>query len=280
MYSPIAPTPLVAGDLASGWLTREEPDAHTAIRTDFRDASNGIVGVLGGMGPLATIDFMSKMLRATNASADQEHVPVIVSSIPQVPDRTKAFRGEGESPLAAMLDGARRLKAAGACLLVVACNTAHLWFDEIEQAIGLPMIHLVDAAIADAVVLAGPQGKIGLLGTDATLASGLYVNRASTATPERVHWLLPTAGEMMDLVMPGIDAVKAGDLARGRRLLGEAARSLQSRGAAAVILGCTEIPVVLDNADSPVPLVDATAALARRAVAWSVSRRAPASSDA
>lgn len=276
MYSPTAQARLASGERASAWPTRENASAPTAARDDLRDASNGIVGVLGGMGPLATIDFMSKMLKATNASADQEHIPVIVSSIPQVPDRTKAFRGEGESPLAAMLDSAQRLKAAGARLLVVACNTAHLWFDEIEQAIGLPMIHLVDAAIADAVVLAGPQGKIGLLGTDATLASGLYVNRASAATAERIHWLLPTAGEMMDLVMPGIDAVKAGDLPRGRRLLGEAARSLQSRGAAVVILGCTEIPVVLDNVDSPVPLVDATAALARRAVEWSMSRRAPA----
>jgi aspartate racemase len=274
MYSPTAQGRLASGERAPAWPNRERADAPNTIPDDFPDASNGIVGVLGGMGPLATIDFMSKMLKATNASADQEHVPVIVSSIPQVPDRTKAFRGEGESPLAAMLDGAQRLKAAGARLLVVACNTAHLWFDDIERAIGLPMIHLVDAAIADAVVLAGPHGRIGLLGTDATLASGLYVNRAPTATAERVQWLLPTAGEVMDLVMPGIDAVKAGDLPRGRRLLGEAARSLQLRGAEAVILGCTEIPVVLDNADTPVPLVDATAALARRAVEWSLSRRA------
>jgi aspartate racemase len=275
MYSPTAQARPESNERASAWPRGEGAIAMTTARDDLSDASNGIVGVLGGMGPLATIDFMSKMLKATSASADQDHVPVIVSSIPQVPDRTKAFRGEGESPLAAMLDGAQRLKAAGACLLVVACNTAHLWFDDIEQAIGLPMIHLVDAAIADAVVLAGPQGKIGLLGTDATLASGLYVNRAPTAAAERVHWLLPTAGEMMELVMPGIDAVKAGDLATGRRLLAEAARSLQLRGAAAVILGCTEIPVVLDGASSPVPLVDATAALARRAVEWSLRRRMP-----
>jgi aspartate racemase len=279
MYSSTAQARPPSGEQVTGRSMRETANGF-ATAQELPNSSPGIVGVLGGMGPLATIDFMSKMLKATNASADQEHVPVIVSSIPQVPDRTKAFRGEGESPLAAMLDGARRLQAAGARLLVVACNTAHLWFDDIEQAIGLPMIHLVDAAIADAVALAGPTGKIGLLGTDATLASGLYVNRASAATPERVHWLLPTAGEMMELVMPGIDAVKAGDLPRGRRLLAEAARSLQSRGAAAVILGCTEIPVVLDSADSPVPLVDATAALARRAVEWSLSRRVPATLDA
>jgi len=270
---PLHATPRTATSIAAmpADLT---PGPAPSPRAFTSDASRRIVGVLGGMGPLATIDFMSKMLKATNATADQEHIPVIVSSIPQVPDRTKAFRGEGESPLAAMVDGAERLKAAGASLLVVACNTAHLWFDEIERAVGLPMIHLVDAAIGEAIVVAGPNGKVGLLGTDATLASGLYVNRAAEGSAGRLHWLLPTAVEMMDLVMPGIEAVKAGDLARGRGLLAQAARSLQSRGASAVILGCTEIPVVLDGSGASVPLVDATAALARRAVEWSMSRRA------
>ncbi len=243
-------------------------------------ACAGIVGVLGGMGPLATIDFLGKMIAATPAGNDQDHVPVVVSSIPQVPDRTRAFRGEGPSPLAAMISSAMRLKAAGAGLAVIACNTAHLWFDEIEDAVGLPMIHLVDAAIQDAVALAGPGGKVGLLGTDATLASGLYVNRSAAATRSRVHWLLPTAREMLEFVAPGIEAVKSGDLDGGRQLLVAAAQSLKARGATAVILGCTEIPVVLDDRDSPVPVVDATAALARRAVDWSLACRTAAAACA
>lgn len=235
----------------------------------------GIVGVLGGMGPLATIDFLSKLVAATPADTDQDHVPVIVSAIPQVPDRTRAFRGEGPSPLSAMISSARRLKAAGAGLAVIACNTAHLWFDDIEDALGLPMIHLVDAAIEDAIGLAGAGGRIGLLGTDATLASGLYVNRAAATGLTPVHWLLPTAGEMIDLVAPGIDAVKSGDLATGRELLAGAALRLKGRGADAVILGCTEIPVVLNGLNAPVPVIDATAALAKRAVAWSLACRPP-----
>ena len=237
-------------------------------------ASAGIVGVLGGMGPLATIDFLGMMIAVTPAGSDQDHVPVVVSSIPQVPDRTRAFRGEGPSPLAAMISSALRLKAAGAGLAVIACNTAHLWFDEIEDAVGLPMIHLVDAAIQDAVALAGTGGKVGLLGTDATLASGLYVNRGAAATRSHVHWLLPTAREMLEFVAPGIEAVKSGELERGRHLLSAAAQSLKERGASAVILGCTEIPVVLGSRNSPLPVVDATAALAKRAVAWSLACRA------
>ena len=111
----------------------------------------GLVGVLGGMGPLATIDFMHKVLGATPASSDQDHVPLIVSSIPQVPDRTAAFRGDGASPLAAMVASGQRLADAGAGLVVIPCNTAHLWYAEIQSALDLPMLHLVDAALEDAV---------------------------------------------------------------------------------------------------------------------------------
>ena len=234
------------------------------------DETRGLIGVLGGMGPLATIDFMHKVLAATPADTDQDHVPMLVSSIPQVPDRAAAFRGDGASPLAAMIASGQRLVRAGASLVVIPCNTAHLWFDDIQRALGLPMLHLVDAALADAVAAVGGSGTIGLLCTDATLASGLYMNR----TPQ-VRWALPTVHEMRDWVMPGIWAVKAGELDRGAELLGAAAQALARRGAQALVLGCTEVPLVLGASNAPVPVIDATASLARRAVAWSLAERRP-----
>ena len=234
----------------------------------------GLIGVLGGMGPLATVDFMQKLLSATPASIDQDHVPVIVSSIPQVPDRTAAFRGDGASPLAAMVASGQRLALAGAGLVVIPCNTAHLWFDEIQRALGLPMLHLVDAALEDAINIVGAGRSLGLLCTDATLASGLYMNRARQGGADVwVQWALPTASEMMTLVMPGIDAVKAGDLGLGGELLEAAAQALVKRGAQALVLGCTEVPLVLGRANVAVPVIDATASLARRAVAWSLAQR-------
>jgi len=217
------------------------------------DETRGLIGVLGGMGPLATIDFMHKVLAATPADADQDHVPMLVSSIPQVPDRAAAFRGDGVSPLAAMIASGR-----------------HLWSDDIQRALGLPMLHLVDATLADAVAAVGGSGAIGLLCTDATLASGLYVNRAP-----QVRWALPTAHEMRDWVMPGIRAVKAGELDRGAELLVAAAQALARRGAQVLVLGCTEVPLVLGASNAPVPVIDATASLARRAVAWSLAERRP-----
>ena len=127
------------------------------------DKTRGLIGVLGGMGPLATIDFMHKLLAATPADADQDHVPVIVSSIPQVPDRAAAFRGEGVSPLAAMIASGRRLVRAGAALVLMPCNTAHLWFDEVQGALGVPMLHLVDAALEDAIASLVRSGEFEAL---------------------------------------------------------------------------------------------------------------------
>ncbi|WP_225781363.1 aspartate/glutamate racemase family protein [Xenophilus sp. Marseille-Q4582] len=234
--------------------------------------SKRLLGVLGGMGPLATIDFLSKLLSATPAKTDQEHIPFVAASIPQVPDRTAAFLGEGESPLPGMIESGKRLLDAGASLIVIPCNTAHLWYEPVQEALGVPMIHLVDSAVEDAATYLGrPADRIGLLATDATVASGLYVNLKS-ASSAGVNWLLPTAGEMVDLVSPGIAAVKAGDTKLGEQLLAQAAAALGKRGAKAIVLGCTEIPVVLNDANSPVPVVDATASLARRAVAWAMGR--------
>jgi aspartate racemase len=225
-----------------------------------------VIGVLGGMGPLATVDFMRKVLDATPAARDQDHVPMIVSCVPQIPDRTTAFRGAGDSPLEAIVASGRRLTSAGADLIVMPCNTAHLWFDEVQAQLQRPMLHLVDAALREALDLAGPEARIGLLATDATTASGLYINRRLAGAPP-VQWLLPTAAEMLERVMPGIEAVKAGQLQDGQALLADAARALRQRGAAVLLLACTEIPIVLDAAVCGLPIVDATAALARLVVA-------------
>ena len=141
-----------------------------------------------------------------------------------------------------------------------------------QAAIDIAMLNLVDEAISDVATLVKPGGRIGLLATEATLSSGLYTDRRSRTNQLDLDWILPTADDMSVRVMPCIAAVKAGDLATADELVRGAAKALQSRGAQALLLGCTEIPLVLDQRAVEIPMIDATAALARAAVRWSLAR--------
>lgn len=217
------------------------------------------IGVLGGMGPLATADFLAKLAHATPAKCDQEHFPITVDSTPQIPDRSAALEGRGEDPLPALLAGAARLHAAGCALIAMPCNTAHLWYDRLVAQAALPIVHIADAVDAEL----GSARRVGLLGTSATIRHRLFPARLGEAR----EWLQPDSSELECLVMPGIAAVKAGDLPRGRELLVEAAQRLAGRGADVLVLGCTEIPLVLDAGNVAAPLLDATWALARHTIA-------------
>lgn len=227
-----------------------------------------VIGVLGGMGPLAGADFLARLTLATPAARDQDHVRAVLWSDPTVPDRTAAALAGGPSPLPAMLAGVRVLERAGAGCLAIPCNTAHLWAEEIAAATPLPLIHIVDAA-ADALVARGiAGGTIGLMGTAATLRLGLYQRRLAA----RGHaCLVPDEAEMRAAVTPAIARIKANDLDGAAAPLLGAARGLADRGAAAVVLGCTEIPLALrgpEAAASGLVLIDTIDALARAALAW------------
>lgn len=225
--------------------------------------SKPLLGVLGGMGPLATVDFLQKLIEETPASRDQDHIPVITYSVPQMPDRPPAVTGNGESPLPYMLEGVRTLKRAGATAVAIACNTAHYWYDELVAESGMPMLHIADAACVD---LAGVQ-RIGLLATQGTIAAGFYQARLAA---RGVECLLSSEDEQRTLVLPAIECVKRNDLAQAHTLATRAARGLLAQGAQRIILGCTEIPLALDYQPSngAEHCIDATRALACACVRW------------
>ncbi|MBL8382282.1 MAG: amino acid racemase [Burkholderiales bacterium] len=229
------------------------------------------IGVLGGMGPLATADFLAKLALATPASRDQDHFPVTVDSTPQIPDRVAAVEGRGPDPLPALAAAARRLEAAGCAFIAMPCNTAHYWHPRLAAATALPVLHIVDAVAAEL----GTTRRVGLLGTAATMRGDLYQRRAGAA----VTWLVPTPEQIDGLVAPGIAAVKAGEIARAGRLLRCAARKLAAGGAETLVLACTEIPLVVRGAEVGVPVIDATAALARRSVEHALALRARRAGD-
>jgi aspartate racemase len=225
-----------------------------------------MLGVLGGMGPLASAVFMQRLTLLTPAARDQDHVPAVLWSDPRVPDRTAARLAGGEDPLPALLRGLRGLEAAGCGAVAIPCNTAHGWFDAMQAATRLPVLHIVDAAEAELRRLGVAPGAVGVMGTPGTLAMRLYQDRL-----EARGWrcLVPTEAEMASLVVPGIAAVKASEVAAAGPPLAEAATVLVARGARAVVLGCTEIPLAIAAGPAlPFPVCDTIDGLARAAIRW------------
>lgn len=231
----------------------------------------GVVGVLGGMGPLTTVEFMRKVIDATPATLDQDHVPVVISSVPQIPDRIAAFQGRGISPLPHLLSSGMRLVFGGAGVITIPCDTAHFWFDDLSRELDLPMLHMIDAAVEEATTLVGVGGVVGFLG-NVSLRSNLYISHKSKHSTD-LRWLTPTAHEVNLWIIPAILAAEARDIMGATKLFEKAALALAERGAQAIVLGGMEIPVRIRGATIPVPIVDALSALARRAVAWSLNQR-------
>lgn len=236
-----------------------------------------LVGVLGGMGPLATVDFLHKLVQEMPAAVDQDHVPVLAWNVAQIPDRQQALAGTGESPLPALVDGIKRLASAGVTRIVIPCNTAHHWFDQLAAASPVPLIHIADATLAAlASDKENDSGVVGLIATRGTLVSGLYQQRFAAAG---IDYLVSTDDELDTLFTPGCYAVKQGDVEAGGRLLEAAAQALIDRGAGRLVLACTEVPLALERIGSCLlPLcIDTNRALARACVEYWQQARPPRS---
>lgn len=228
--------------------------------------SDRILGVLGGMGPLASAHFMMRLTLLTPASRDQDHIPSILWSDPRVPDRTRGKLGAGDDPLPWLLRGVRGLKRVGCAAIAIPCNTAHGWFGEMA-AEGVPILHIVEAAAVE-LRRHVSTGTVGIMGTAATLTMRLYQDRL-----EALGWrcIVPSDADMAMRITPAIADVKANRIADAYDPLADAVRSLAARGAAAVVLGCTEIPLGLlagPYRELPVPLVDTIDALALASIRW------------
>lgn len=224
------------------------------------------LGVLGGMGPAAGAAFALRVAQLTPAACDQEHVPVVLWNDPQVPDRSRARLGLGPDPLDAMVRGIRGLEASGADVIAIPCNTAHFWFDRLRASTSLKLLHIVESVIADLHRAGVRRGRVGVLGTPATLALGLYQRHLEAAGFECV---VPCAAEVERWCVPAIAAVKANDLPAASAPVAAGIHALARRGAAAVVLGCTELPLALPEAARaafPIPLTDSIDALARQAI--------------
>jgi len=222
------------------------------------------IGVLGGMGPAATADFYLKLIKATPAHADQDHLKVIIFSNPHIADRTAAICGEGPDPVPALIETANALVRAGADFLTMPCVTAHAFFEKLEAGVTIPVLHLVRETAAYIRQTRPGARCVGVLATSGTLQARLF---ETVFEPMGIRAVVPDAGGQERLVMPAIYGVKQGQpLDSPRRLIREAADQLITRGAEAIVAGCTEIPLILADGDAPVPIIDPTWVLAEAAV--------------
>lgn len=228
-----------------------------------------LLGVLGGMGPAATVDFLAKVVAETPAVRDQDHVPLIIYDVPQIPPRVTAIHAGSDAPLAPMLAGIRLLDKAGVEAIAIPCNTAHHWYGALQAATRAPIIHIADAVLE--ALGNEPVRRIGLASTRGTIAARIYHDRLQSSARTVV---VPdeSAQQLVDIA---IEEVKAGNLEAAQSATERVVECLREAGAERVLLACTELPVALAGSPLLADCLDATTALARACIAFSLSKALP-----
>ena len=231
----------------------------TAERTE-RDEP---VGVLGGLGPAATVHFLARVVELTDAVRDQDHVDLLVWQHGSIPDRTSFLLGSGESPEPALVADTVALERAGARFIAIPCNTAVVWVEQMRASVDIEVLDTVAVTVAAARAAVPGLRRLGVLATDGTLLAGTYAGAAAAVGLELVLPAPDVQREVMDVIYGG---VKAG-VPVPRERFDALVRHLRERGAEVVALGCTELSVLAEDLGVDDPrVVDSIDALARRVV--------------
>jgi aspartate racemase len=223
-----------------------------------------VAGILGGMGPEATVDLMRRIIRNTPAEDDIDHIRCIVDNNPKVPSRIKALiEGTGENPAPAMADMARRLEAWGADFLCIACNTAHNYYQDICKAVDIPVLNMVNLTVDEAMEADPATGAIGILASPAVRITRLYEKALTRRGIETVY----TDPEVEEALLDIIRRVKKGDTGREvRQALAAVVCNLRGKGVRTAIVACTELGVIMEGETYEITMVDAAEVLAKAVV--------------
>lgn len=224
-----------------------------------------IVGVLGGMGTESTAYFFNLVVKWTQANNDKEHVPMIIYNNPGIPDRTAAITGHGKSPLPSLIGSARLLEKAGATLIVIPCNTAHYFFNQIVKEINIPVINMIEETRLYIKKNHPFIKKAGLLATTGMIESGLFQKILMKLNIEAI-----TPGHSMQkqvmAAIYGEEGIKASYKTIPVKILRHIGQALLKDGAEAIITGCTEVSMVLNESDAEMALINSLDILARSTV--------------
>jgi len=226
-----------------------------------------IVGVLGGMGPEATIDLFSKIVRSTKATRDQDHLRLIIDNNTWIPSRQDAILANGRSPLPMLIESAKKLENAGADFIVMPCNTAHYWIEEIRDAVTIPITDMIQETAKATVRLYPKLKTAGILAATGTIRTGLYQTRFENVG---ISTVVPADADQATLMNAIYSIKEQGSSDSSNFSAKKVGHKLIQAGAEAIVAGCTEIPLTLKIGDLNVPVIDATQVLATRTIeiAW------------
>lgn len=227
----------------------------------MNDSQKKVLGVIGGLGPIATAHFMELVIRMTDAAIDQEHLDIIIYSYPSIPDRTGYILDNTKpSPLVPMVNIGKQLAQQGADYIAIPCLTAHYFYDSLERDIPVPIINGLDATAAH--LRANGISRVGIMATDGTVTSGLFHRAIAAHGMTPITPSAPRQADVMHLIYDNIKANLPPDMERFHAVQQE----LQQQGAQAIILGCTELSLI--KRDYPIGggFIDAMEVLAQQSV--------------
>lgn len=220
------------------------------------------VGILGGMGPLATVDLFNKIVIMTNANCDNDHIHILIDNNTEIPDRTSFILGDGEDPTPELIKSATTLESMGADFIVIPCNTAHHFYKFVQDSVSIPVINMIEETAKFIVNMNLNSNKVGLISTTGTIFSGVYDTMFKKYGLEIVK--PDTKGQQV--IMDLIYGVKEGNTDFDLNSIYKVLENLSDSGCSYVILGCTELPVAFQTLDIKGDFIDPTRILAQAAI--------------
>lgn len=215
------------------------------------------------MGPEATVRFFDNIVKLTPASKDQDHFQIIIINNPQIPDRTASVMNNEESPVPSVKECIITLENIGVDIIAIPCVSIHYYYDEFKVISKKKILNIIEATINKTLNAVLEIKKIGIMGTDLTVYTKIFEH---CINDNNVNFIYPNMNDQKFLVMKSIYEIKRGDYDSAKKNLIKAANLLKHQGAEAIILGCTEIPLVLDKSDIDVPLIDTIECLAEAVI--------------